>query len=58
MMQSLGIELGEDISYLLEDGRLTGEPDGKVYRYRDAARYQEFLGRPLTDDEFESFRIS
>ena len=58
MMQSWGIELGEDISYLLEDGRLTGEPDGKVYRIRDAARYQESLGRQLTDAEFESFRVN
>ena len=58
MIQTLDIELGADISDLLEDGRLIAEPDGKKYRYRDAIALQRSLGRPLTDEEFESFRIA
>lgn len=56
-MMTQTVEIEMDITDFAEDGRLTGEPDGKVYRIRDAARYQESLGRPLTDAEFESFRV-
>ena len=39
------------------DGRLCAEPSGKLYRLREAIAMSERLGRPLTDEEYEEFRI-
>lgn len=39
------------------DGRLCAEPSGKLYRLREAIEMSERLGRPLTDKEYEEFRI-
>lgn len=46
-----------DIAYYATDSRLTAEPDGK--RYDWAAMIERFkeLGRPLTDEEAEQYRI-
>ena len=47
----------KDIAYYATDGRLTAEPDGK--RYDWAAMIERFkeLGRKLTDEEAEQYRI-
>ena len=46
-----------DISYYAKDSRLTGEPDGKRYQWKEMiARFKQ-LGRPLTEEEAEEFRI-
>ena len=46
-----------DISYYAVDGRLTAEPDGKRYRWNEMiGKYRE-LGRALTEDEAEEYRI-
>ncbi len=39
------------------DGRLCAEPSGKLYRLREAVEMSKKLGRPLTDREYEEFRI-
>lgn len=39
------------------DGRLCAEPSGKLYRLREVIEMSEGLGRPLTDKEYEEFRI-
>lgn len=39
------------------DGRLCAEPNGKKYRIREAIALVEQLKRPLTEEEFEKFRI-
>ncbi len=46
-----------DISYYATDSRLTGEPDGKRYRWREMIEKFKLLGRPLTDEEAEEFRV-
>lgn len=46
-----------DISYYAKDGRLTGEPDGKRYKWKEMIERFKMLGRPLTDEEAEKFRI-
>ena len=47
----------KDIAYYATDSRLTAEPDGK--RYDWAAMIERFkeLGRKLTDEEAEQYRI-
>ena len=47
----------KDIAYYATDGRLTAEPDGKQYDW--AAMIERFkeLGRKLTDEEVEQYRI-
>lgn len=46
-----------DISYYAKDSRLTGEPDGKRYKWREMIERFKMLGRPLTEEEAEEFRI-
>lgn len=46
-----------DIAYYAKDSRLTGEPDGKRYRWRDMIERCKLLGRPLTEEEAEEFRV-
>ncbi len=45
------------ISYYAKDSRLTGEPDGKRYKWTEMIERFKMLGRPLTEDEAEEFRI-
>lgn len=46
-----------DISYYATDGRLTAEPDGKRYRWNEMiGKYRE-LGRTLTEDEANAYRV-
>lgn len=47
----------EIIAYYANDGRLTGEPDGKRYEWGKMIERFKQLGRPLTDEEAEEFRI-
>ena len=46
-----------DISYYAKDSRLTGEPDGKRYKWREMIERFKMLGRPLTEEEAEEFRV-
>lgn len=41
----------------MEDGRFTEPSDGKVYRWREMIEKSKVLGRPLTDEEAEEFRV-
>ena len=41
----------------MEDGRFTEPSDGKVYRWREMIEKSKVLGRPLTDEETEEFRV-
>ena len=50
-------EITHDISYYAKDSRLTGEPDGKCYKWREMIERFKLLGRPLTEEEAEKFRI-
>lgn len=56
-LQRKSVDFVHDISYYAKDSRLTGEPDGKRYRWRDMIEKFKLLGRPLTDEEAEEFRI-
>lgn len=47
-----------EFGYAMEDGRLTGELNGKKYRLREAIRTVVRAGRPLTDEEMEQFEIN
>lgn len=40
-----------------KDGRLCEESSGKYYKLREAIKLSEELGRPLTSQEYETFRI-
>ncbi len=46
-----------DITYYAKDGRLTEPSDGKRYRWRDMIDRCKLLGRPLTEEEAEEFRV-
>ncbi|RGR59066.1 hypothetical protein DWY33_07125 [Dorea formicigenerans] len=41
----------------MEGGRFTEPSDGKVYRWREMIEKSKVLGRPLTDEETEEFRV-
>lgn len=45
------------IEYYATDSRLTGEPDGKRYEWRKMIDRSRELGRPLTEEEAEEFRV-
>ena len=45
----------EIISCYAKDSRLTGEPDGRRYRWREMMAKIKQLGRPLTEEEAEEF---
>lgn len=42
----------------MPDGRLTVPSDGKTYRLREAIKYSEELGRPLTEEEMQRYEKS
>lgn len=46
-----------DISYYAKDGRLTEPSDGKRYEWRKMIDKVRRIGRPLTEEESEEFRI-
>lgn len=57
IMQRKATEPAHDISYYAKDGRLTGEPDGKSYKWKEMIERFKRLGRPLTEEEAEEFRV-
>ena len=56
-MQQKSVDVTHDISYYAKDSRLTGEPDGKRYRWTEMIERFKMLGRPLTEEEAEEFRV-
>ena len=56
-MQRKPVNVIHDISYYAEDSRLTGEPDGKQYQWKEMIERFKLLGRPLTEEEADEFRI-
>ena len=46
-----------DIAYYANDSRLTEPSDGKRYEWRKMIELSKELGRPLTEEEAEEFRI-
>lgn len=51
------VAVTHDISYYAKDSRLTGEPDGKRYRWTEMIERFKLLGRHLTEEEAEEFRV-
>ena len=47
----------KDIAYYATDSRLTAEPDGKRYDWAAMIKRFKELGRKLTDEEAEQYRI-
>lgn len=47
----------EDIADYAKDSRLTEPSDGKRYEWRKMIDAVKTLGRPLTDEEAEQYRI-
>ena len=47
----------KDIAYYATDSRLTAEPDGKQYDWASIIEHFKELGRKLTDEEVEQYRI-
>lgn len=47
----------EDIADYAKDGRLTEPSDGRRYEWRKMIEAVKILGRPLTDEEVEQYRI-
>jgi len=56
-MQRKPVDVTQDIAYYAKDGRLTGEPDGRRYKWREMIERFKLLGRPLTEEEAEEFRV-
>lgn len=51
------VNLFEDIANYAKDGRLTEPSDGRRYEWRKMIETVKTLGRPLTDEEAEQYRI-
>lgn len=56
-MQKKSTDIEHDIAYYAKDSRLTEPSDGKRYRWRDMIDRCKQLGRPLTEEEAEEFRV-
>lgn len=56
-MAKRNIDSMKDITYYAKDGRLTEPSDGKKYEWRKMIERVKQLGRPLTNEESEKFRI-
>lgn len=50
-------DLTHDIAYYTKDGRLTEPSDGKKYEWQKLLEHFNKLGRPLTEEEVEKFKI-
>ena len=48
---------GVDLDRFVTDGRLTEPSDGKRFEWRKMIDEVKKLGRPLTEDEAEKFRV-
>lgn len=48
---------GVDLERFVTDGRLTETSDGKRFEWRKMIDEVKKLGRPLTEDEAEKFRV-
>lgn len=46
-----------DLEKYAKDSRFTEPSDGKLFDYHKMIKLVEQLGRPLTDEEAEQFRI-
>lgn len=57
MMERKNKSLFVDITDYAKDGRLTEPSDGKRYEWRQMIDAVKKLGRPLTDEEAEQYRI-
>lgn len=51
------VDLVHDIAYYAEDSRLTEPSNGKRYNWQKLFKHFNELGRPLTEEEAEEFRI-
>ena len=51
------VDLFDDIADYAKDGRLTEPSDGRRYEWRKMIEAVKQLGRPLTDEEAEQYRI-
>ena len=51
------VDLFDDIADYAKDGRLTEPADGRRYEWRKMIEAVKKLGRPLTDEEAEQYRI-
>ena len=56
-MERKPVDFTHDISYYAKNRRLTGDPDDKRYKWREMIERFKLLGRPLTEEEAEEFRI-
>lgn len=46
-----------DLESFVKDGRLTDPSDGKRFEWRKMIDEVKKIGRPLTDEETEQFRV-
>ena len=53
----LCVGMEKDIADYAKDGRLTEPSDGKRYEWRKMIDAVKALGRPLTDEEAEQYRV-
>lgn len=51
------MDVTQDIAYYAKDSRLTEPSDGKRYEWRKMIERSKELGRPLTEEEAEEFRV-
>ncbi len=51
------VDVTHDIAYYAKDSRLTEPSDGKRYEWRKMIERSKELGRPLTEEEAEKFRV-
>ena len=56
-MERRKVNFFEDIADYAKDGRLTEPSDGRRYEWRKMIEAVKTLGRPLTDEEAEQYRI-
>ena len=51
------VRMEKDIADYAKDGRLTEPSDGKRYEWRKMIDAVKALGRPLTDEKAEQYRV-
>ena len=57
VMAEKSTDYTHDIAYYAKDSRLTEPSDGKRYEWHKMIELSKKLGRLLTDEESEEFRI-